>query len=74
MNSAPLLGPYHADGVLALENGHPITYGHFLSDVGALADLLPEKPTVINLADRPLSVFGRVRRCIGPRTDHAASS
>ena len=51
MNSAALLGPYHADRVLAWENGHPITYGRFLSDVGALADLLPEKPTVINLAD-----------------------
>jgi acyl-coenzyme A synthetase/AMP-(fatty) acid ligase len=51
MNTAALLGPYRADRVLAWENGHPMTYGHFLSDVGALADLLPEKPTVINLAD-----------------------
>ena len=51
MNSAALLGPYHADRVLAWENGYPMTYGRFLSDVGALADLLPEKPTVINLAD-----------------------
>ena len=51
MNTAALLGPYHADRVLAWENGHAITYGHFLSDVEALADLLPEKPTVINLAD-----------------------
>ncbi|HSL03163.1 MAG TPA: AMP-binding protein [Nitrospiraceae bacterium] len=51
MKTAALLGPYHADRVLAWENGHPMTYGRFLSDVGALADLLPEKPTVINLAD-----------------------
>lgn len=51
MNRAALLGPYHADRVLAWENGHSITYGHFLSDVGALADLLPERPTVMNLAD-----------------------
>jgi hypothetical protein len=51
MNTAALLGPYHADRVLAWESGHPITYGRFLSDVGALADLLPEKLTVINLAD-----------------------
>ena len=51
MNTAALLDPYHADRVLAWENGHAITYGRFLSDVGALADLLPEKPTVINLAD-----------------------
>ena len=28
-----------------------MTYGRFLSDVENLADLLPEKPTVINLAD-----------------------
>lgn len=51
MNTAALLGLYHADRVLAWENGHPITYGRFLSDVEALADLLPEKPTVINLTD-----------------------
>ena len=51
MNTAALLGPYHPDRVLAWENGYSITYGHFLSEVGALADLLPEKPTVINLAD-----------------------
>lgn len=51
MNTAALLGPYHAERVLAWENGHPMTYGRFLSDVGALADLLPEKPTVINLAE-----------------------
>jgi len=51
MNTAALLGLYHTDRVLAWENGHPITCGHFLSDVGALADLLPERPTVINLAD-----------------------
>lgn len=51
MNTAALLGLYHPDRVLAWENGHPITYGRFLSDVEALADLLPEKPTVINLTD-----------------------
>lgn len=51
MNCAALLGPYYADRVLAWEHGRSITYGHFLSDVGALADLLPEKPTVINLAE-----------------------
>jgi acyl-coenzyme A synthetase/AMP-(fatty) acid ligase len=51
MNTAALLGLYHADRVLACENGHSMTYGRFLSDVEALADLLPEKPTVINLAD-----------------------
>ena len=51
MNRAALLGLYHPDRVLAWENGHAMTYGQFLSDVENLADLLPEKPTVINLAD-----------------------
>ncbi|MDZ4855081.1 MAG: AMP-binding protein [Nitrospirota bacterium] len=51
MNRAALLGLYHADRVLAWENGRSMTYGRFLSDVEALADQLPEKPTVINLAD-----------------------
>ena len=51
MNTAPLLGPYHPDRALAWGNGRPITYRRFLSDVATLADQLPEKPTVINLAD-----------------------
>ncbi len=51
MNTAPLLGPCHPDRALAWENGHPITYRRFLSEVAALADRLPEKPTVINLAN-----------------------
>jgi len=59
MNTAALLGLYHADRVLAWENACSMTYGRFLSDVGALADLLPEKPTVINLAnDRYLFLVG----------------
>jgi acyl-coenzyme A synthetase/AMP-(fatty) acid ligase len=51
MNCAALLDPYHADGVLAFENGLPIPHHRFLSDVAALADLLPEKSTVMNLAE-----------------------
>ncbi|MDQ6735656.1 MAG: AMP-binding protein [Nitrospirota bacterium] len=51
MNTAALLGPCHPDRALAWENGHPITYRRFLSEVATLADQLPEKPTVINLAD-----------------------
>jgi len=51
MNTAALLGPYHPDRPLAWENGHPITCRRFLSEVATLADQLPEKPTVINLAD-----------------------
>ena len=51
MNCAPLLDPHHADAVLAFKNGRPITHHHFLSDVAALADQLPEKSTVMNLAE-----------------------
>ncbi|HEX5645770.1 MAG TPA: hypothetical protein VFX56_02260 [Nitrospira sp.] len=51
MTTAALLGPYHTDRALAWENGRAITYRAFLSDMGALAELLPETPTVINLAD-----------------------
>ena len=51
MNCAPLLNPYHADRVLAFEKGDPITHYHFLSDVAALADLLPEKSRVMNLTE-----------------------
>ena len=38
MNCAALLDPYHTDGVLAFENGFPITHHRFLSDVAALAE------------------------------------
>jgi acyl-coenzyme A synthetase/AMP-(fatty) acid ligase len=51
MTTTPLVDLCHPDSALAWENGHSITYGRFLSEVGALADLLPDKPTVINLAD-----------------------
>jgi acyl-coenzyme A synthetase/AMP-(fatty) acid ligase len=50
MITAPLVSASHTDRVLAWENGRPITYHRFLSDAGALAGLLPDKPTVINLA------------------------
>ncbi|MDN5943215.1 MAG: AMP-binding protein, partial [Nitrospira sp.] len=51
MHCAPLLDPHHANGVLAYDHSRLITYRRFLSDVAALADLLPEKPTVMNLAE-----------------------
>jgi acyl-coenzyme A synthetase/AMP-(fatty) acid ligase len=51
MTTTPLVGLSHPDRALAWENGHPITYRRFLSEVAALADQLPEKPTVINLTD-----------------------
>ena len=51
MNTAALLGSYHPENALAWQNGQPITYSRFLSEVAALADRLPDMPTVINLAD-----------------------
>jgi acyl-CoA synthetase (AMP-forming)/AMP-acid ligase II len=51
MNTAALLGSYHPENALAWQNGQPNTYSRFLSEVAALADRLPDMPTVINLAD-----------------------
>src|SRR5947209_3393775 len=51
MNTAALLGSYHPDKALAWQNGRLVTYRRFLSEVAALADQLPDMPTVINLAD-----------------------
>lgn len=51
MNTAALLESCHPDRALAWENGHPITYRRFLSEAAALAEQLPEKDTVVNLAD-----------------------
>ncbi len=51
MNTAALLGSHHPENALAWQNGRPITYSRFLSEVAALADRLPDMPTVINLAD-----------------------
>jgi acyl-coenzyme A synthetase/AMP-(fatty) acid ligase len=50
MNTAALVNPCHFDEPVAEGNGQPITYRRFLSEVAALADHLPDKPTVINLA------------------------
>lgn len=51
MHTAALVSCCHLDSALAWEDGHPITYRRFLSEVAALADQLPDKPTVINLVD-----------------------
>jgi acyl-coenzyme A synthetase/AMP-(fatty) acid ligase len=51
MITAALLGDYHPDRILAWQNGRAVTCRRFLSEVAALADKLPEKPTVINLVD-----------------------
>lgn len=51
MHTAALVSVCHLDSALTWENGHPITYRRFLSEVAVLADRLPDKPTVVNLAD-----------------------
>ena len=51
LNTAALLGSYHPENALAWQNGQPISYSRFLSEVAGLADRLPDMPTVINLAD-----------------------
>jgi acyl-coenzyme A synthetase/AMP-(fatty) acid ligase len=50
MITAALVSPCHSDRAVAWENGRPITYRRFFSEVAALADQLPDKTTVINLA------------------------
>lgn len=50
MQDAPLIGPYRPDDVLAWEQGGPRTARQFLSDAARLAESLPDRPTVLNLA------------------------
>ena len=50
MSEAPLLGSYRPDDVLAWENGRPLASGRFVADVARLAEDLPPRSTVFNLA------------------------
>ena len=50
MPDALLIGPYRPDDVLAWEPDGPRTARQFLSDVAQLAESLPDRPTVLNLA------------------------
>ena len=49
MPDAPLIGPYNSEDVLAWEADGPRTARQFLSDVSRLADILPDRPAVLNL-------------------------
>lgn len=51
MRATPLLGPYRPDDVLAWRRGLSIRCIDFLSQVNALADSLPDRPMVLNLAN-----------------------
>lgn len=50
MHDTPLIGPYNPDDVLAWEPGGPRTARQFLAEVASLAESLPDRPTVLNLA------------------------
>lgn len=50
MRETPLIGPYDYDDVLAWDQGRPRTVRQFLADAASLAESLPERPTVLNLA------------------------
>ncbi len=50
MPETPLIGFYNSDDVLAWGDGEPRRAGRFLADVSFLAELLPHRPTVLNLA------------------------
>lgn len=50
MQDIPLIGPYHPDDVLAWGRKGPRTARQFLADVTYLAESLPNRPTVLNLA------------------------
>ncbi|MGH8565642.1 MAG: AMP-binding protein [Gammaproteobacteria bacterium] len=49
MNTLPLLGPGDPDAVMVYTEGEPYTRAHFLAEVIALADELPDRPTALNL-------------------------
>ncbi len=50
MRETPLIGPYDFDGVLAWDQEGPRTVRRFLADAAFLAESLPDRPTVLNLA------------------------
>ena len=50
MHDTPLIGPYNPDDMLAWQQGGPRTARQFLADVSCLMELLPDRPTVLNLA------------------------
>jgi acyl-coenzyme A synthetase/AMP-(fatty) acid ligase len=51
MHDTPLIGPYSSDDVVAWQQGQRRTARQFLADVSVLAESLPNRPAVLNLAD-----------------------
>jgi len=50
MRETSLIGPYDSDDVLAWGQRTPRTAGQFMADVFSLAESLPDRPSVLNLA------------------------
>jgi len=57
MLDAPLIGPYHQDGILAWEIDGPRTASEFVSDVAWVADSLPDRPHILNLLSSRYEFF-----------------
>jgi acyl-coenzyme A synthetase/AMP-(fatty) acid ligase len=57
MHDTTLIGPYNPDDVLAWEQGAPRTARQFVGDVFALAEALPDRRMVLNLATSRYEFF-----------------
>lgn len=57
MYDGTLIGPYNPDDVLAWERGGPHSAQQCLADVFCLADTLPDRPAVLNLATSRYEFF-----------------
>lgn len=51
MHETPLIGSYSPDDTVAWRQGQAHTARQFLADVRCLAEVLPDRPAVLNLAD-----------------------
>lgn len=51
MHDTTLIGSYNPDDILAWEEGGPRTARQFLAEASGLAELLPDRPAVLNLAN-----------------------
>ncbi|MGQ0524050.1 MAG: hypothetical protein ACT4P8_10365 [Betaproteobacteria bacterium] len=49
MKDLPLLREYGAGAAFAYQNGHALGIARFLQDVAQLADVLPDRPYILNL-------------------------
>jgi acyl-coenzyme A synthetase/AMP-(fatty) acid ligase len=57
MRDTDLIGPYNPDDALAWEQGRPRSARQFVAEVLDLANLLPDRPAVLNLATSRYKFF-----------------